>query len=1045
MDTGSKSKNARRKRRSRRVVRGLRRGTVPLLAFLLVVAVAWLWAETHYSELQAQLFSGIAQRLSFRVEPGINQDLWLPQSGPYDIRLGYSRMKETLPHLVSSGYGIDAQARQSVVFRGVTQLGLYPIYREKSQAGLALLDRRGEPLYVSRHPERQYAQFDSIPPLLVATLLYVENRELLAEGRPSYNPALEWERLSLALLTQAARSINGDIGRIGGSTLATQLEKFRHSPGGRSRDASDKLRQMLSASLRAYNDGDRTLESRRRIVVDFINSVPLGAVPGYGEVIGLGDGLWTWYGRDFEESNRLLQDVEADPRTAAQAYKEALSLVIAQRRPSELLGERPDRLADLTDRYLRVLARDGVIAPALKDAALAVALAPRQDPLPPPSASFIERKAVNSMRAGLANLLDVESLYALDRYDLTASTTLDGPTQAAATGFLTRLADDSFLRRNGFKAEHLLARGDPREVLYSFTLYEASPLGNLLRVQADNLDQPLDINVGAKLDLGSSAKLRTVITYLEAIAELHARYSALSREALAGIATQPDDRLSRWALDYLIANADRSLARMLDAAMQRRYSASPAAVFFTGGGRHTFSNFKREDDARVPTVAEAFEQSINLAFIRLMRDLVHYHAYEAADAPGRDLREGDDHARQRFLERFTDHDRREFLLHFWRKYHGKTPEELLPAIAASVRPAPSRLAVVFRSVEPEADFAAFAAFMRDRLGKRAGTEANLKHLYASYTPERFDLADRGYLARVHPLELWLVAYLKAHPQAGFADALSASAAEAPVVYRWLYNNKSRRARDLRIGIALEAAAFDRITAAWQRLGYPFERLVPSLATAIGVSADRPASLAKLMGVLVNGGVLRPQVSIKALHFAADTPFETLLSRDAHEGARVLQAEVADVVRRALLGVVDNGTARRLKGVFRGATEFLPVGGKTGTGDHRYDTFGPGGAVISSRVVNRAATFAFFIDDRFFGTVTAFVPGARAANYDFTSSLPVQILKAMEPILRPIVSARNPGESKEELPLSTDSGNSGLRPTASHISLAASSLLQRNER
>ncbi|MBK6356965.1 MAG: hypothetical protein IPF44_09665, partial [Betaproteobacteria bacterium] len=39
--------------------------------------------------------------------------------------------------------------------------------------------------------------------------------------------------------------------------------------------------------------------ARRRIVLDFVNPAPLGGIPGYGEVIGLGDGLWAWYGQDF--------------------------------------------------------------------------------------------------------------------------------------------------------------------------------------------------------------------------------------------------------------------------------------------------------------------------------------------------------------------------------------------------------------------------------------------------------------------------------------------------------------------------------------------------------------------------------------------------------------------------------------------------------------------------------------------------------------------------------------------------------------------------
>ena len=62
-------------------------------------------------------------------------------------------------------------------------------------------------------------------------------------------------------------------------------------------------------------------------------------------------------------------------------------------------------------------------------------------------------------------------------------------------------------------------------------------------------------------------------------------------------------------------------------------------------------------------------------------------------------------------------------------------------------------------------------------------------------------------------------------------------------------------------------------------------------------------------------------------------------------------------------------------------------------------------------MNRAATFAFYIGDRFYGVVTAFVPGAKAAAYDFTSALPVQILKEMEPALRPLIADRPQAEGK----------------------------------
>src|SRR5439155_489504 len=140
--------------------------------------------------------------------------------------------------------------------------------------------------------------------------------------------------------------ILGRLGRqgqvIGASTLATQLEKFRHSPEGRTRSAGDKFRQMVSASLRAYQGGRHTLTARRQIVVDYLNSLPLAAALGRGEILGLGDGLWAWYGMDFDETNHLLA-ADAAPADAAraQAYRRTLSLLLAARR-HRAGGSEPD-------------------------------------------------------------------------------------------------------------------------------------------------------------------------------------------------------------------------------------------------------------------------------------------------------------------------------------------------------------------------------------------------------------------------------------------------------------------------------------------------------------------------------------------------------------------------------------------------------------------------------------------------------------------------------------------------------------------------------
>uniref|UniRef100_Q47BY1 peptidoglycan glycosyltransferase n=1 Tax=Dechloromonas aromatica (strain RCB) TaxID=159087 RepID=Q47BY1_DECAR len=986
--------------------------TLGILVLGTAVATAG-WIELQESSFQARYFTEQAKTSTWTMESGADKDIWFPAAGPYEQRLGYAQLSNFLPRLASSGFIIDTQARQSAGFRHIVGLGHFPIYREKSRAGLSILDRHDQPLYDSQYPRVQYADFEAIPPVLVEALLFIENRDLLDTTYPKRNPAVDWGRLARVAAGQALRHVNMGGGRAGGSTLATQIEKFRHSPGGRTRDTDDKYHQMMSAALRAYQDGEENLPARRRIVLDFINSVPLGGIPGYGEVNGLGDGLWAWYGQEFARTNQLLTDPKADLTERAKAFKQALSLFVAQRRPSGLLGDTTGRLNALTDSYIRLLAEDQLIPADLREAALQAQINPARQARPGEEVSFVERKAVNEIRGTLGDLLNIENLYSLDRYDLTVHSTLDGPSQQAVTRILNRLADPAFLACAGLKEGRLLDRGDPKQVNYSLTLYERTPTANVLRIQADNLDQPLDINAGTKLDLGSSAKFRTLVSYLLVVTDLHQRYSQMPPAELAKLPRHPADRLSNWAIDTLRAKPEMTLEALLEAAMERRYSASPGETFFTGGGIHHFNNFKHEDDGKVPSVAEALEQSVNLVFVRIMHDVVHYHAYEAVDAPARGLRDKDDEeTRQAFLNRFAEREGLGFLRTYWHKYRDVAPEDRLEVLSDSVPARPVPQAAAYLSVLPKSDFNSFLAFMRKQLGEKAGTDAGLRRLFDTHATRQYNLADQGYLARVHPLELWLVRHLQDQPKATLKDIVPASVEARRDASKWLFSTRFKHAQQVRIDIVVEVAAFERIADEWRRLGYPFEHLVPSLATSIGSSADRPAALAELMGIVVNDGIRRPTVRIDELLFAANTPFETRLKRQPEAGERVMPVEVAQVTRRALLRVVNSGTARRIKDAYRDNEEKpLLVGGKTGTGDHRSKVIGADGGVRSAKVMNRAATFAFYIGDRFYGVVTAFVPGSKAAAYDFTSALPVQILKEMEPVLRPLVADRPAAEGK----------------------------------
>jgi len=983
-------------------------------AFLLALALAARFCqnEIETSRLQAHYLSELARDVGFSVADGPSHSIRFPEAdkGPYDSRLGYALLPSIQQRLLQRGFEITAQARDSERMLSLADNGLFLPYEEKDRAGLQLFDGTGAPLFAAQFPGRVYDDFDAIPPLVVNSLLFIEDRYLLDPNQPNRNPAIDWGRFSRALADQGVRVFNHHQSQPGGSTLATQIEKFRHSAGGRTATPPEKLRQIASASVRAYLNGPQTMPARQQIVVHYLNSVPLAAQPGIGEINGIGDGLAAWYGRDFDDVNRVLIAPSTEQNLPEQgiAFRQVLSLMIAQRAPSYFLHHGYKELERLTDSYLRLLANGGIVSVPLRDAALSAVVDLQRAPVKTASAdSFVSRKAVTSMRSHLLAALNIPSFYELDRLDLQAKGTLNNAVQQAVSDRLAAAAT-----RDGAKAaglvgfEMLRASDDPSRIAYSFTLFERRDGANLVRVQTDSVNQPFDINSGARLNLGSTAKLRTVVTYLQIVSDLHKRYAPLSTAELKAVKYDPNDQLTRWSLDYFAHTSDRSLQAMLDTAVERKYSASPGETFYTGGGAQTFNNFESDDNSRILTVHRAFQHSVNLVFVRLMRDIVHYEMVQTTGPSAQWL--GDPEMRKMYLTRFADQESRVYMNRFYTKYHGKTPDQALSLLLLGVRKSPPKVATVLRSVAPDESNAWFNVKMRAALKNTPAAsvldDEDLANLYAKYAIDRFNLNDRGYISSVHPLELWTLNYLREHPDATLEQIQSASREVRLSTYSWLFKTRYHATQDRRIKRMVELRAYDAIGKSWQALGYPFATLTPSYAAAIGASGDRPAALAQLIGVIANNGNKVPTESLTQLDFAKDTPYETHFKRAAVAPEPQLSPEIASTVKVLLRDVVTGGTAKRLaQGMTFPDGQTLEVYGKTGTGDQRFNVFAKGARLIESRKVNRSATFVFAMGDRFYGTLTAWVHEPYAAHYEFTSALSVQLLKSLAPVLQPLLN------------------------------------------
>ena len=977
-------------------------------AALVLLATGFIALEVRTSWVEAHLVARYALGAAFRVEPGVAPQIRFPTAGPYDERLGYTRIPAMAAGLAGRGFEIARQARHPAGFSDGPGF-VFPLYHEKPAAGLTVVDQSGHLLYRSRYPRRTYAAYDSIPAALVRALVFLENRELLEENGRFRNPAIEWDRLAAASGNLMVSRLLGSDQVFGGSTLATQMEKFRHSPAGLTQTPFDKMQQLASASARSYLDGPVTLATRRRIVTDYINSVPLGAATGFGEVIGIADGLWAWYGLEFDQANRLLARADTFQLVGddeARAFRAAVALLVALRRPAFYLAgpvghAALDREVDV---QARLLLREGIISPTLGRSMLGVKTAIRTRAPEEPAASFVDRKAANLVRTQLLGLLEAPSLPALDRYDVTVRSTVDSAAQRAVTERLQSLRDPATAGKLGLAGRRMLAGNDPAAVGYSMILYERTPLGNVLRVQADNLDVPFDLNRGARLELGSTAKVRTMVSYLEIVDNLHRELAGAAGDAGKALvrADPTDDSLTRWAVDYHRRHPGHTRREMLEAALDRPYSASPAERFFTGGGIHQFSNFDQRFDDSLMSVRAALASSVNLVFIRVLGDVVRYHINRLPGVTPEMLTDPGHPARQQYLERFVDNESQVWLRRFYNQYRGVEPDRLVDSIAAVRRLTPIRLARVFRAVCPDGDAGQLADVFRRQTNEGAARMDNADALFRRAGQSQ-SIADVAFLTGLHPLELWVVKYLRQHPDVTWGELVRESAAARRDAYTWLFDDGGR-AQQRALDIALETEAFKRIHESWRRLGYPYEDLVPSLATTIGSSGDRPDALSELMGILLNDGVRMPQVAVDEVHFAEGTPYETVMRRVGEPVDWVLSPDVAAAARGALIGVVTSGTAGVLRGALRTADDRdIPIGGKTGTGQNEFRVLGAGLRVAESRSVSRTATFMFYIGDRFFGTITAHVAGPESGAYEFTSALPVRLFSILLGDVKPLLT------------------------------------------
>jgi membrane peptidoglycan carboxypeptidase len=423
-----------------------------IFALLCVLALgAAVYVEIRTSVLQSVLFTRWGSKLQYKIERGRSEEVAFPAAGPFDERRGYTKLAQFSLRVRENGFHITEQVRQTPELTDLIQSGIAPPFPEPPVAGLVIRDASGALLYDTASDDVwRLKSLDSVPPIMVRTLLFIENRSIGDGSGPRENPAIDWVRSSKALVLYAGRTLGLHWPLEGGSTLATQLVKFHHSPGGRTGSPLDKLRQVIGASLAAYHEGPDTRATRNQVILDYLNTMPLGAAPGVGEVNGLTEGLRVWFAENPGEVLAALKESRPTPEKA-RAYKTVLALLYAVHAPTYYLVKDRRALLSRIDAYTGLLRSAGVIDPELSALLLNTPLnfappAPVEEP-----AQFVEHKAANAVRTELGNLLGVPNQYGLDRLDARIYTTIDGPLQTKVTQLLRQLGSSAFVAANDLR------------------------------------------------------------------------------------------------------------------------------------------------------------------------------------------------------------------------------------------------------------------------------------------------------------------------------------------------------------------------------------------------------------------------------------------------------------------------------------------------------------------------------------------------------------------------------------------------------------------
>jgi len=593
----------------------------------------------------------------------------------YDFR-GYTRLKRFAQKLKEQGFKVVRQVLQGYFEPVFLKSGIEPPYKrtyaqppftrprnndlrldpekiteEHTNYGLIMLDRNQSVMFRKKIRDDIFETYDDIPYLLVELLTRAETKPYWRSIPPSYSPVITL-RFIYASFKMLLSKLFGGTDRGGGSSIVTQSIKLNRSPGAGTGNILEKLIQMLNADRFMYRDGFDTEETRKDAFVNYCNDVPVGTQyrgdPPGANITGFCDGVRVYFGRSMKsirEDLLLGESTENDLRKKAYALKQIALITAILPRPNAYRGGKIGILHRKANIHIEYLVEKGVITKRLAQKAKSMRVRLQKNPLRRQprvvhgtawvSVRRFMQNALWEAKSGTNEAHKFSSIF--ENMNFIIKTTYDRKLQYE----LHRRFEKIMKKFNHVKRFYYnRSAGDKGgfdektnldEINYAVYIVQRGDSGNSVLAEYAS---DLTFNQEGHLNLGSTAKFRVLIDYLQNIEWLYDNRSKLPelKAAMKNLTrsgnkysnpnTEDYNGLIQSLIWWTYFNRDKERDDLLKASLYEKTYPTGKKKFFTNGGPYEPDNIY--EDQYYPafqTVIDAFAQSTNRVFVRMLEDI----------------------------------------------------------------------------------------------------------------------------------------------------------------------------------------------------------------------------------------------------------------------------------------------------------------------------------------------------------------------------------------------------------------------------------------